>query len=275
MYKETIGKIYIKNGQILEIENICNEKVKNNSIYEVIRMVRGVPLFMEDHIIRLVNSASLMGYDIKESIPSIFDGVGKLILGNSFIDGNFKILISEKNGSINYICFFIESHYPDEEMYKNGVPSVLYFNERENPNAKALNLEYKSKTKKILEETKAYEALLVNEKDFLTEGSRSNLFIIIEGCVYTSPGKDVLPGITRQKVLKLCHQLLIPIVETDLHVDILAEADAIFITGTSPKILPISTVNGDIVGSPNNKILHRIIDAYNDEILDYFNSCDF
>ena len=274
MYKETIGKIYIKNGQLFEIENMYNEEVKNNSIYEVIRMVKGVPLFMEDHIIRLVNSASLMGYDIKENISTIFDGVGKLILGNDFIDGNFKILISEKNGSINYICFFIESHYPDEEMYKKGVPSVLYFTERENPNAKALNLEYKSKVKKILEETKAYEALLVNEKGFLTEGSRSSLFIVIEGCVYTSPGKGVLLGITRQKVLKLCRQLLIPIMETDLHVDILAEADALFITGTSPKILPISTVNGDAVGSPNNKILQRIIDAYNNEIMDYISSCD-
>lgn len=275
MYKDTIGKTYVKNGQLIEIENIGKEEVKNESIYEVIRMMNGVPLFMEDHIMRLVTSASLMGYDIKEQLSSIFDSVGKLILGNEYTDNNFKIILSENNGDIECLCFFIASHYPDEEMYRNGVSAILYHAERENPNAKSLNLEYKSQVQRVLDETKAFEALLVNENDFLTEGSRSNLFLIIEGCVYTSPGKGVLLGITRQKVLKICKSLMIPLIETELHIDILSDVDGVFITGTSPKILPIAMINGDPVGSTKNSVMNRIIDAYNKEIQDYLDSYAF
>ena len=272
MYNDTIGKSYVRNGQLFDMENIKNEEVKDKSIYEVIRMVNGIPLFMEDHILRLTTSANLMGYDIKDMLPALFDGIGKMILGNDYTDCNFKILISNKDGVIDYICFFIESHYPAEALYETGVSTILYFTERENPNVKSLNLEYKSKVKKALDEAHAYEALLVNEKDFLTEGSRSNLFIISEGCVYTAPSKDVLLGITRQKIVQLCKKLLIPVLETEIHVDILSEADGVFITGTSPKVLPVATINGDPVGHPKNSIITKILRAYNQEIQDYLDS---
>lgn len=272
MYKDTIGKAYVKNGQLFDMENIKNEDVKDKSIYEVIRMVNGIPLFMEDHILRLATSANLMGYDIKDLLPSLFEGIGKMILGNDYMDCNFKILISNNEEVTDYICFFIQSHYPEEELYENGVPTILYFTQRENPNAKSLNLEYKANIKKALDEANAYEALLVNEKDFLTEGSRSNLFIISEGCVYTAPSKDVLLGITRQKIVQLCKKLLIPLIETEIHVDILSEADGVFITGTSPKVLPVSTINGDPVGSPKSSILKKIMAAYDQEIKEYMDS---
>ncbi len=54
-----------------------------------------------------------------------------------------------------------------------------------------------------LQESKAYEALLVNEEGYITEGSRSNVFLIKDGVIYTPADRDVLLGITRAKVIDL------------------------------------------------------------------------
>ena len=88
----------------------------------------------------------------------------------------------------------------------------------------------------MIRESGVYEVLLVNRESKVTEGSRSNLFFIREGVVRTAPDSEVLPGITRQKVLELISEEGFRLDIRSLALEELPSAEAAFLTGTSPKV---------------------------------------
>ena len=113
-----------------------------------------------------------------------------------------------------------------------------------------------------------YEVLLVDNGGQITEGSRSNVFFIKKGEVYTSPLHQVLPGVTRGKIIEIIKSKGIPIHEVPILASDIASFDAAFISGTSPKVLPISQV-GETKLDVNNPLLRQIMKLYDQEIVNY------
>ena len=148
--------------------------------------------------------------------------------------------------------------------------AILYFGERENPNAKIVNDNFRSGVNKEIENNNAYEAILIDRNGFITEGSRSNIFMIKNNVILTSPTKAVLPGVTRKKVLELANQLNLKVEEQEYNYKKINELDGMFISGTSPKILPIYLVN-DVKLDEKNSIILKLMKAYDDSINKYLN----
>ena len=86
----------------------------------------------------------------------------------------------------------------------------------------------------------------------------------------TSPTKAVLPGVTRKKVLELANQLNLKVEEQEYNYKKINELDGMFISGTSPKILPIYLVN-DVKLDEKNTIILKLMKAYDDSINKYLN----
>lgn len=261
-------KFFMHNGNIYEIndfEIIYHEL--NPAIYEVIRLIDGKPLFLEEHFERLKNSAKLLNKELNISMETLRQQILKLAKVNQVKDINIKIVINEFDNP-NIYLYFIKSEYPNIDMYKNGVKTIIYRAVRENPNAKVIYKNLREDINRKLKETGCYEALLVNEKDEVTEGSRSNLFFIRDNKVYTAPAKDVLLGITRQKIIKICRINDIEIIEKPIKIETLQNFDAAFITGTSPKVLPISKID-DVIYDVNNVLMRKIMELYDEEIKRY------
>ena len=85
-----------------------------------------------------------------------------------------------------------------------------------------------------------YETVLVNDRKEITEGSRSNIFFIDPmDRVITPPLKDVLPGITRKYVIGICQSEAIEVIERPVVLNELNRFISCFISGTSPKVLPV------------------------------------
>ena len=103
---------------------------------------------------------------------------------------------------------------------------------------------------------------MVDKSGVITEGSRSNVFFVKEDKIITPLGKSVLLGITRQKILEIAENIGVHLLEKDILLDELSSFDAMFITGTSPKILPIKQV-AEISFNPQNEILQSLIKQYN------------
>jgi len=115
---------------------------------------------------------------------------------------------------------------------------------------------------------KLYEVLLVDRDGKITEGSRTNVVFVKGDEFYTAPASMVLEGITRKKVLDCLIYLGFSFVEEAVSVDKISDFDAVFLTGTSPKILPVMSI-GDRVFDVNNKAIIRLIDSYNLMIQNY------
>lgn len=264
MNNEAILKYYIHNGEITSTSNDDGFKEANSPlIYEVIRIIDGVPIFLEGHIERMRKSAELIGKAIKKSDEEITEEIYKIIDANKEYNMNIKLLCSNlDNPNQTFMIYFIKSSYPDKEVYEKGIHTILFYSERENPNAKIVNSDLRQRINDEIKKQGAYEALLVNRNGCITEGSRSNMFFVKEDKVYTAPAGDVLLGITRNEIMNVCKEQNIEVIEEEVHKDSLKDLDGAFMTGTSVNALPITTIDDIRLDSVNNIIISRISEGY-------------
>ena len=93
-------------------------------------------------------------------------------------------------------------------------------------------------------------ALLLDPDGFVAEGTGDNFFIVKNGVVITPEGRNILRGISREYVLReLCPQLGIAAVEKNIDAYDVHTADEAFMTGTPFCALPVTSLNGDRIGS--------------------------
>ncbi len=93
------------------------------------------------------------------------------------------------------------------------------------------------------------EGIALDVYGYLAEGSGENVFIIKDGVLYTSPITcSILPGITRDVVIKLAKELNIEVREEKIPREALYLADEIFMTGSAAEITPVREVDGFTVG---------------------------
>lgn len=259
---EAINKYYIEDGN-LQLVNTC-EQIDSSSngktIYEVLRVIDGKPIFLKEHLKRLEKSFTIIDENFQIPQDKIREYIEKLIKANNNIEGNIKIIYNTEDEALK--VFYIKHSYPSKELYTKGIKTILYRGERDNPNAKIINTSFREIIAKELKEKDAYEALLVDRNNMITEGSKSNVFFIKGNTLITAPATKVLKGITREKVILVAQNLNIDIQEREFSYKELAEIDALFISGTSPKVLPIAMV-GEIEYSVSNSVLLDIMNGYN------------
>ena len=270
--KEVQEKYYIFNGTKNEIKDFNNERILQNSVYEVIRVLNGVPLFLEEHLDRLNESFRLIGSDYYLGKDQLTGDIDSLIKINNCYNKNIKIVVADVKEEPNSLIYFIVSNYPTKEEYSNGVNAVLFKAVRDNPNAKVIHTSFRKSINEKLDKHQAYEAILVNHSNEITEGSRSNIFLVKDNTVYTPPANDVLKGVTRKRIIELCNNLKINVIEKTISVDFLKECEGLFMTGTSPKVLPIASVNDLNFNSNVHPLILKIIDEYNSLISNYIKS---
>ena len=261
---DNVGKFITHNSKIEEAISFLglkSEEMDSKLIYEVIRVIDGVPLFMQDHFDRLKSS---------------FESVNKILMlpMDDFSHGIYDLIGVNKNHNCNVMLEILaddvqewdlyvrESHYPTAKTYEIGIKVGTIELERENPEAKVWNSEYKNIVNQKMKEDNYYEVLLVNRDGFITEGSRSNVFFIKGNKVYTSPLKYVLRGITSVYAVKCCEKEGIEVVNELVSNTEISTIDAAFITGTSVNILPIASINNIVLRSTQNHVIKRIMKSF-------------
>lgn len=271
MTLKAMGQNIILNGELVKLESTkVLESIKSDHLYEVIRVIEGVPLFFEEHFIRMKTSSKLLNIEIIRNQEETKGDIIKLIEANRIENENIKLIATELKdyGKVFLICQ-IHSFYPEETYYNQGVHAILVDYERENPNAKLYLAKFKEQIKKQIEEKQAFEALLVNESGNILEGSRSNIFFVRGDKIYTAKGKQVLLGITRLHILKICNKFDLELIERNINKEEIIKMDAAFMTGTSVDVLPISSIDWINLESTKNPMVRKIKDQYRLEMNNY------
>ncbi|CDM68711.1 branched-chain amino acid aminotransferase [Clostridium bornimense] len=242
---------------------------QGKSVYEVIKVKKGIPMFLEDHMDRVLLTLKLKKLELFISIEEIISRIMKLIAINDIKNGNIKVILNYNKDDKNFITYFIRHSYPTEQQYREGVETILYYAERKDPNSKIIDIDLRKAVNEEIKNNNVYEALLVNKENFITEGSRSNIFFIIDNKIITSPIESVLPGITRKWIFNICRELSVDIIERKVSVEELGKFQGVFMTGTSPDALPISKVNDIIYNSSNERLMKIIMKKFQDETEKY------
>lgn len=106
------------------------------------------------------------------------------------------------------------------------------------------------------------EGIALDVNGYVSEGSGENIFVVRNGVLQTAPlGNSVLPGITRDSVLKIAREIGIPVTETGIPREMLYIADEVFLTGTAAEVTPVRSVDKIMVGDgdvgPITKAIHK------------------
>lgn len=240
---ECAGNYFILNGELQPVELFQNSLVyEGESVYEVIRLMNGCPIFFSDHMERLLISARLQEKDLLAGNMDLRKAITTLVRTEKNHNINLKIVFNYNNAVTNYLVYFIETTYPTQTQCKSGVKGILYDAERKIPGSKIINHKLRSSICHKLIQEGAYEAVLVNEDGLITEGSRSNIFFLKNDLLITAPDDMVLHGITRKYILGICEENKIAVEFSCVKAKELKDYDAAFMTGTSPMVMPFSHI---------------------------------
>lgn len=251
-----MGEIYV-NGEYVQRDHIM---VEAPSAYEVIRVKDGRLRVFDQHLERLLQSAEILGLSAKELIAKDLYGiVVELIHRNQIWNQNIRVDYTKER----LVVQPISSYYPSDAMYSYGVDVVTMEYERENPNAKIANTSLVERALEVRKIENAFEVLLVGERGYITEGSRSNLFFISEDTIYTAPLDEVLGGVTRSVLIGIIKNSFpqYKLVEASVHITELNKYEACFLTGTSIELLPVRRINSQLY-SVNSEVFRNLADRF-------------
>jgi branched-chain amino acid aminotransferase len=244
---ECCGKFFVVAGKIKTLDQFDESFLTEGiSVYEVLKVNDKTPLFAEDHIERLFSSARVAGATAWPPPTMIKESIRDLITKNFNInEGNIRLLLHFP-GSLQEMpvlySYYTSHSYPSEEQYAQGVPLTIFRAQRRFVHSKIINLDFRASVNQKIRNENAWEALLVDKDGYITEGSKSNFFMIRKNILVTAPEKDVLPGITRKYVLDICRRSGIVAEEKKIHSGETDKYDSCFITGTSPGILAVKKI---------------------------------
>ena len=243
--KECARPYYLHNREVKEC-NVFDEKLvhKGTSLYEVVRLMDGNFLFLEDHITRLFKSLEMAGFRPWLTAEEIHETLDILLQKNNIDVGNVKIVTNlQEDGSRHFLAYFVYHRYPSSRDYAKGVSVITYPFERIEPNKKIWRPEFRRHVSNTLHDAGAFEALLMNSEKCITEASKANVFALYQDQVITPPASIILPGITRHYVLEICRELSIPVTFEKIPFDQIPDLKGLFLTGTSLHVLPVSQVD--------------------------------
>ncbi|MDH4302405.1 MAG: aminotransferase class IV [Nitrospira sp.] len=234
-----------------------------DGVYETIRSY-GPRLFMRDqHLSRLFRSAEAIGLTIpiplKEWADILHEAMARNKVGTDQRDAYLRITVSRGTGDIGLNPALCPSPTvvvmtkplvpPASELYEKGVNIIVASTKRNLPSAlppqmKTLNFLNNILAKREALAAGAFDSILLNWEQHLTECTISNLFFVADGRLRT-PALEcgLLDGITRGIVIRLAGELHIRVEEGHFTVDRLYQADECFLTNTSMEIMPVSMVD--------------------------------
>ena len=272
------------NGEIrdeLSISVMDHGFLFGDSVYEVVSTLNNQPCFLEKHLERLHNSAQAISLEIPRDRGWFHEQLKNTLVAAGNEESYIRIIVTRGVGEINIdpsscehpniILMVMDVTEYSQSYYEKGIQVALVSIKRNprdslNPNIKTGNYLNNVLAKMEAEKLGAQDAIMVNPWGYLTEGTTSNLFFVCNGHIQT-PSMDcgILSGITREMVVQLAKENGLHIEEGKWPGAELLKADEIFLTGTLKKVMPVSHLDGRMVGSGKpGPITLKLIRLYDD-----------
>jgi branched-chain amino acid aminotransferase len=235
-----------------------------DGVFEGIRVYARRVFRLERHLARLAVSARAVGLQI----PGGLDRAREIVLATARAfgadDAYVRFIVSRGEGALGVdpttcpepriVCIVDQARiYPAEKLergldlitssWRRPPPDVL------DPRVKSLNYLNNAMAKLEAKRRGADEALLLNAAGAVAEASVANVFALREGVLATPPASDgALEGVTRGSVLELAAQAGLDTAERTLgRIDLLG-AEEVFLTGTGARIVPVRSLDGELIG---------------------------
>ena len=229
-----------------------------DGVYEVVRSYGGHLFELDAHLQRLHRGMTALEFAGHDEID-FGDVVRDLLVRNDLAESDATVYVQVTRGVAPRLHRFPEP----------GTPLTVYafaspFRPKGDPHGvkvitapdvrwsrcdiKSVNLLGNCLAHQRAYEAGALEAILIRDGVAL-EASAASYFAVVAGEVRTTPKTNyILPSITRDVAIDLCHREGIPVRETPIYEDELVRADELFLASTTVELMPITQVNDTVIG---------------------------
>jgi len=238
---------------------------------------RGPAIFRhKDHLDRLAKSAELYYLGLPYSPEEIAAATRELIARNGLRSCYIRPLAFRGYGEMGLyaksapiemiIAVWPWGAYLGDEGKRKGIRAKVSSWRRIGPgglipHAKASGQYLNSILAKTESANAGYEeAILLDERGFVCEGSGENIFLVRDGEIVTPPHvASILDGINRKSVIQIARDLGYTVIERDVARAELYLAEEIFLTGTAAELVPVREVDDHPIGEPGE--ITRVVQA--------------
>lgn len=254
------------------------------AVFEGIRIYdtpKGPAIFrLEDHLKRLFYSAKTIALEIRYTQKELEAVAAELVKRNEIKDGYLRPLAYYGYGKMGLnpvgappeiflACWPWTNYLSDVPAIKVKISKYM----RLHPKSVVVDAKvsgYYANSILASLEVRAegyHEALFLDFQGNVAEGPGENMFIVKNGTVITPPGDFILPGFTRDTILKLAKDLGLKTEEKNFKPEDIYSADEAFMTGTASEVAPIENVDGKTIGKGGvGKITEQLKQAYLDVV---------
>ncbi len=249
-----------------------------DAVYEVVRVYRGKPFLLQDHLDRLERNLNKLA--LPSDINRIAERLQSTLKNSGLQEATIYLHITRGEAPRthafpdppprpNELIYVQEFRDPYVRQRRDGGSAILIDDIRwKRCDLKSVNLLANCMGADQARRAGCDEAIFVDAKGTLVEGTHTSLFGVQGGSIITAPlDEGLLPGITRRMILELAASEQIPVIEQRIERSSLSKIDELFITGTSTEIMPIIKVDEISIGLGRpGPVVQRLQHAYTDLI---------
>ena len=290
--KET-GKIWM-NGKLVPFKNakvhvLTHALHYSTSIFEGIRCYdtpEGSAIFrLPEHVDRFFNSAKMYSMKMPYSKKKITDAIVNTVKANKLKQcyirplayygyGTMGLTPTNNKVDVSISCWewkMGESKAGKFSGAKCKISKWIRIDSKSQPMQAKSAANYSNAALARMEALNAGydEAIMLNNKGHVAEGSAENIFVVKNGKITTPPlDADILNGITRDSAIKLLKSNKIKVIEKNIKISDLLKADEIFMTGTAAEVKSVTRVDKTKIGNGKiGEVTKELQDSFMDTVM--------
>ena len=271
--KET-GKIWM-NGKLIPFKDakvhvLTHALHYSTAVFEGIRCyntTNGSAIFrLPEHVDRFFNSAKMYGMKMRYSKKQISNAIIKTVKTSGLKEcyirplayygyGTMGLTPTLNKVDVSIACWkwkMGESKAGKFSGAKCKISKWIRIDSKSQPMQSKSAANYSNAALARVEALKSGydEAIMLNNKGNVAEGSAENIFVVKNGIIKTPPlDADILNGITRNSVIQLIKKEHMKLVEKNITVNELLKADEVFMTGTAAEVKSVTKIDKNSIGN--------------------------
>lgn len=254
--------------------------ISGYAAYEGIRAYNthnGARLFKsKEHLMRLKRTCTTLGIEQDFDVYDLIDKAYELLKKNRLRNAYIRVIVTNDSSII------ITAH--EWNYFLSNRPLRLTISEYERPNPKSIPIEAKvaaytinNKLAARAAKSKGFDdALLLDMNGNIAQAPSANIFIEKKSKLYTPSVGHIFPGITRSTVFDICASLNIEVIEKEINLEDVKQADSAFLCGTRTEITGVASIDSllfpedweNTLGATIQRIfINRVLEQENYEVI--------
>ena len=257
------GKYYDKEDAKISVYD--HGLLYGDGIFEGLRSYGGKVFRLQEHLVRLYESAKAIWLTIPISLEEMTKAVNETLKVNNLSDAYIRLVVTRGAGSLGLdpnrtsdpqVIIIADkiTLYP-AEFYEKGLSIITSSTIRNHPAAlspRIKSLNYLNNILAKIEGLRAgcIEALMLNSKGEVAECTGDNIFLVRRKELLTPPiDAGILEGVTREAVIEAARKAGMTVREIALTRHDVYVADEVFLTGTAAEVIPVVNIDNRQIGN--------------------------